>query len=197
MSAHGRVVTGYSYPMVAGYSYDSTNSEIVFSNAQFLARGVSWDIALDSNTDDSFYADNRRAEGGEGKFVGGTLTNTVDGLFAAGERFIMGLPAAAADGSYVYDDDQSKPYVASGCVTEWLSDGVYSYTATVLIKTRYNEIPERRETRGANTNYQTTPLTARIEKADDAKHSWKWISADFTTEDAALAALQTYLGYTE
>lgn len=191
--ANGRVIVGYAFPMVGRYA--NSNGTVTYTGARFLARGVDSQIQPDQASDSGFYADNIRAESDAGKFHGGTLNQTVDGLFAESEAFIMGLPAATEDG-YSYDDDQEIPFVGSGWVTAWQSDGVRSYTANLLCKVKYNQINKSAATQGENVTYQTQPLTARIERSDAAKHPWQWVSKDFDSEEGALSALKTKLGYT-
>ena len=192
--ANGKVITGYAWPMVARYNLSGTT--VTYSNARFLARGVDNSIQPDQASDSGFYADNMRAESDAGVFTGGTLSQTVDGLFPESETMIMGLPAATEDG-FEYNDDQNIPYVAAGWTTTWQSDGVRTYTANVLYKVKYNQIQKTARTHGENTEYQTQALTARIERSEAAKHPWQWTSVDFDTESEALAALKTKLGYTE
>ena len=191
--ANGKVITGYAWPMVAKYNLSGTT--VTYSDARFLARGVDVNIQPDQPSDSGFYADNMRAESDPGRFTSGTLNQTVDGLFPESETMIMGLPAATQDG-FEYNDDQEKPFVASGWVTEWQSAGVKSYTANVLYKVKYNEISKAAGTHGETISYQTQALTGQIERSDAAKHPWQWTSTDFDTEEAALAALKTKLGYT-
>ena len=192
--ANGKVITGYAWPMVAKYNLSGTT--VTYSDARFLARGVDNSIQPDQASDSGFYADNMRAESDAGVFTGGTLSQTVDGLFPESETMIMGLPAATEDG-FEYNDDQNIPYVAAGWTTTWQSDGVRTYTANVLYKVKYNQIQKTARTHGENTEYQTQALTARIERSEAAKHPWQWTSVDFDTESEALAALKTKLGYTE
>ena len=192
--ANGKVTIGYAFPMVAKYSYNGT--AVTYTDARFLARGVDVSIQPDQASDSGFYADNMRAESDAGVFTGGTLSQTVDGLFPESETMIMGLPAATEDG-FEYNDDQNIPYVAAGWTTTWQSAGVCTYTANVLYKVKYNQIQKTARTHGENTEYQTQALTARIERSDAAKHPWQWTSKDFDTEEEALSALKTKLGYTD
>lgn len=192
--ANGKVIVGYAFPMVGRYA--NSNGTVTYTGARFLARGVDNQIQPDQASDGGFYADNIRAESDAGKFRGGTLNQTVDGLFSESEAFIMGLPTPTQDG-YEYNDDQAIPYVGSGWVTAWQSDGERTYTANLLCKVKYNQIAKSAQTQGENVTYQTQPLTARIERSDAAKHPWQWVSTDFDTEEAALNALKTKLGYTE
>ena len=110
MSAAGQVKTGYSLPYVAKYA--ANNGSITYTSGQKLARGVSASYDIETSDDNKFYADNIEAENDSGVFQGGTLNMTVDGLLAASERLIMGLPDAdTSTGLTAYGDSQKIPDV--------------------------------------------------------------------------------------
>lgn len=193
MAAAGRVCTGFSLPYVATYAAAGTT--ITYSAGQKLARGVSVSIEPETGDDNNFYADNILAESASSTFTGGTLNLTVDGLLDAAEQLIMGTPAAS--NSWVtYDDDQSVPYVGVGFIARYMSDGVTSYVPIVLAKCMFNQISTSAETQEEEISWQTQELTAQIFRADDAKHSWKYVGASQTTEAAAEALIKTKLGIT-
>lgn len=183
--ANGRVCTGFSKPYVALYS--ASQGEITYSSGQILARGVDVSVEPGSASDDNkFFADNVAAETSAGTFTSGTLTLTVDGLLAAAEKLIMGLPTAGADGFTVYDDDQSIPYVGIGFIARYMSSGVTTYVPVVLTKCAFQQLPLSAATQGEDIDWQTTQLTAQILRGDDAKHSWKkaGLSGQATESDA-------------
>lgn len=170
--ANGRVCTGFSKPYVALYS--ASQGEITYSSGQILARGVDISVEPGSASDDNkFFADNVAAETSAGTFTSGTLTLTVDGLLAAAEKLIMGLPNADSDGWYTYDDDQSIPYVGIGFIARYMSSGVTTYVPVVLTKCAFQQLPMNAATQGEDIDWQTTQITAQVLRADDAKHSWK------------------------
>lgn len=191
MSAAGKVCTGFSKPYVAKYS--ASGGTISFTEGRKLARGVSVNIAPNSSDDNKFYADNVEAESAAGIFTGGTLTLTVDGLLRDSERFIMGLPSAGLDDFVAYGDNQDVPNIAVGFITRYMSDGVTTYVPTILIKTKFNQISSQANTQGDEIDWQTQELTASIMRAEDANHSWKYVGTDYSTEEAAEAALKTKL----
>lgn len=190
--ANGRVCTGFSKPWVAKYNADGGN--ISFSDARILARGVSVNVEAESSDDNNFYADNQLAESASGVFVGGTLTLTVDGLFTAAERFIMGLPEAGADGFVAYGDSQNTPYIAAGYIARFMSGGVTTYVPTVVVKTKFNVPSVDIATQEDEIDWQTQELTAAIMRGDDTNHTWKYIGSDYNTEEEAEAALKAKLG---
>lgn len=188
--AAGKVCTGFSKPYVAKYAASGTT--ITYSDGQLLARGVDVEIEPETADDNNFYADNVLAESGDKVFTGGSITLTVDGLFVAAEKLIMGLPTTTTGDWIDYDDDQSVPYVGIGFIARYMSDGVTSYTPYVLCKCRFNEISTSAATQEDQIDWQTQELTATIYRGDSAKHAWKKLGkTDYSTEDAAEAAIKT------
>lgn len=188
----GKVTIGFSKPYVAHYV--ANGGDISFLDAMVLARGVGVNIQPNSGSDNIFRADNQDAESEAGIFTGGTLTLTVDGLFVKAERFIMGLPETGEDGWTEYNDDQEAPYCAVGFIVKSMSGGQELYTPTILIKNKFNQIPVQANTQGTTIDWQTSELTANITRADNAKHSWKYIGANYSTEEEAERALQDKFG---
>lgn len=188
----GKVATGFSFPYVARYA--ANEGVITFSNAMELARGVSVNVSPTTSDANKFYANNQEAESGPNRFTGGTATLTVDGLLVAAERFIMGLPAAGDDGWTAYGDSAQIPYVAIGYIARFMSGGVESFTPTILIKTRFQQINSDYATQEEEIDWQTQELTADLFRGDDLNHSWKYLGTDYATETEALTALRTKLG---
>ena len=192
--AAGRVAIGFSKPYVADYV--NTAGVISFANARVLARGVGVEIDPDTSDDNIFYADNQAAESDTGAFTGGSITLTVDGLFSSAARFLYGLPAAGADGWTAYDDTAATGYKAVGYIAKYMSEGVVSYVPTVIIKCAFNQPGEELNTQEDEIDWQTTELSGRVLRGDDASHTWKYVSENgFATEALAEAALQAKLGY--
>lgn len=190
--ANGKVCTGFSLPYVANYS--ANGGVITYTNGRRLARGVNVSLSPNTSDDNNFYADNQLAESASGVFTGGTVDLTVDGLFIAAQRMIMGLPAAGTDGFTAVGDEQSVPYVGIGYITRYMSDGVTTYVPTVLVKAKFNQLSESAATQEDEISWQTQSLTAALMRGDDANHNWKYIGADYPTEAEAERALQVKLG---
>ena len=119
--ANGKVITGYSQPIVAKYTYSSNT--ISYSNVMPLARGVEVQMEVEIGDATNFFADNTIAEAVAGQFNGATATFTVDGLKDAARDMIAGLvttktiPVSSSTVSAkVYDDLQVIPYVGIGFV---------------------------------------------------------------------------------
>lgn len=196
--ANGRVITGYSMPKVAVYSFASNT--VTYTGLTPLARGVS--VSMDVETSDSsdFYADNVMAESAGGRFTGGSITLTVDGLKDAARKLIQGLPAettltVGSDTVKVleYDDRQSAPYVGIGFVVRYMENGVTSYVPVVLTKCIFDVDTLEAETQGENIDFQTAELTATIARDDTTNHTWRRIGEAQTTEALAEAVIAAML----
>lgn len=192
--ANGRVITGYSKPMVAIYSAEG--STVTYTGATALARGV--DVSIEPETSDSnnFYADNVLAESASGQFSGGTLTLTVDGLKDAARKLIMGLPEATSltvGGDtvevYEYDNRQVIPYCGVGFVVRYMEDGVTSYVPVVLPKVQFAVEGLEAATQEEEIDWQTQELTASIHRDDTTNQRWRRVAAGQTTEEKAVAVL--------
>lgn len=192
MAAAGRVTTGFSKPYVA--LYGETGGTISYTSGQKLARGVDVSIAPESTDDNIFYADNISAETDAGRFTGGTVTLTVDGLLASTRKLIFGLPTADAQGWTAFGDDMEIPYVGIGFIARQQSDGEVTYVPTVLVKCRFNLPEDSAATQEEEIDWQTQSLEAAILRGDDANHNWKFVGDDYDTEAEAEAALKTKLG---
>ena len=195
--ANGKVITGYSQPIVAKYSY-STNT-ISYSNVTPLARGVEVDMEVEIGDATNFFADNTISESVAGQFNGATATLTVDGLKDTARDLIAGLVTTKtiiANSSTVsakaYDDLQVIPYVGIGFVVRYMENGVTTYAPVILPKAQFSPESLKAATQGESVEFQTTELTATVMRADDANHTWKIVAADQTTEAAAVAVINAY-----
>lgn len=190
--AAGKVTTGFSKPYVA--LYGESSGTITYTSGQLLARGVDVTISPESGDDNIFYADNIAAETDAGRFTGGTVSLTVDGLLGTTRKLIFGLPTADEAGWTAFGDDMVVPYVGIGYIARQQSEGIVSYVPTVLAKCRFNLPEDTAATQEEEIEWQTQTLEAVIMRGDDANHNWKFIGNDFSTEAAAEAALKTKLG---
>lgn len=194
MSAAGKVLTGFSLPYVALYAHSGTT--VSYSSGQKLARGVSVSIEPESGDENNFYADNIAAESSPGVFTNGTVTLTVDGLLAAAEKLIMGLPTADQQGFMHYGDGMAIPYVGIGFVCRYQSDGVTTFTPVILRKCRFTSPGTEANTQEEEIDWQTQELSAAILRDDSATHDWKYVGGDESSESAAEAKIKTAFSIT-
>lgn len=192
--AFGKVKTGYSRPWVALYSASGTT--VTYSSGMRLARGVEASYDIETADDNKFYADNIEAESDSGAFQSGTLNMTVDGLLAAAEKLIMGLPTAGSDGLTPYGDDQAIPDCGVGFIYRYMSDGVTYYTPLIFPRVKFSQLSGSGATQEESIDWQTQELTAAIKRAEDEKRNWKYVGEDEDTEAAAEAVIKTFLGVT-
>lgn len=199
--ANGKVCTGFSMPWVALYSAE--NGTITYSGGIPLARGVDVSLSVESNNDNDFYADNVLAESDTQSFSSGTVSLTVDGLKDAARKLISGVTTtravtpsgqgATAVDFDVYDDDAAVPYVGIGFIARYMEDGVTTYMPVIINKCKFSPEGLDAATQEENIEFQTASLEATIYRDDSAKHAWKMVGADQTTEAAAYAAIQAIL----
>lgn len=196
--ANGRVITGFSLPYVAEYGTTTgTNGvELDYSSGSILARGVSVSLSVDSADDNNFYADNVIAETAGGTFGSGEVTLTVDGLFDAAMKLILGLPTADGSGWTHYGDDMNIPYCGVGFIVRYMSAGVTTYVPVVLHKCKF-QIPNLdANTQEDSIDWQTQELTASVLRDDTSNHEWRVIGSAQTTEASAEALIKSYLSIT-
>lgn len=195
--ANGKVITGYSNPIVAKYTY--SGGAISYSDKMPLARGVEVSIEIETGDATNFYADNTIAESVAGQFNGATATLTVDGLKKAARTLIAGLVTTGTItvgsdtvNTTVYDDLQVIPYVGIGFVVRYMENGVTTYVPVIFPKAQFSPEGLEAATQGEEVEFQTTELEATIMRADDANHSWKVIAEDQDTEADAVAVINAY-----
>lgn len=187
MAVAGRVITGFSKPYVAIYN---GGAQPAYSNKTVLARGVSVAFDIDEATDDNnFYADNIKAESVAGSFGGGTVTLTVDGLFTAAEKLILGLPEEVNSWT-AYGDGITTPYCGLGFVVRYMSEGVTSYVPVILNKVKFAMPSLNAATQEEEIDWQTQELTAQVMRGDFENHVWMQKGAAQTTEAAAVSMIE-------
>lgn len=195
--ANGKVITGYSKPIVAKYVYNQ--GTISYTDVTPLARGVEVNLEVEIGDATNFFADNTIAESVAGQFNGATATLTVDGLKATARDLIAGLVTSKtiiANSSTVsakaYDDLQVIPYVGIGFVVRYMENGVTSYAPVILPKAQFSPESISAATQGESVEFQTTELQATVMRADDANHTWKVVAEDQTTEALAVGVIEGY-----
>ena len=192
-TAAGRVCTGFSKPYVAQYSASGT--AVTYTSPVELARGVSVTIDPESSDSNVFYANNIQAEQESGEFSGGTLNLTVDGLLIEKTALLMGLDTpTGADAWISFGTNSPAPFFGVGFVTRYRSGGVTSFVPTLIAKVKFDQIGNDAETQEEDIDWQTQELTATVLRDDSTDRIWKWVGTDYTTESAAVDALETKLG---
>ena len=195
--ANGKVITGYSQPIVAKYTF--ANNTITYSDVMTLARGVEVSMEVETGDATNFQADNTIAEAVAGQFNGATATLTVDGLKDTARNLIAGITSTGTItvggdtvNTVIYDDLQVIPYVGIGFVVRYMENGATTYAPVILPKAQFSPESLDAATQGEEVEFQTTELTATVMRADDANHSWKVVAEDQDTEADAVAVINAY-----
>lgn len=193
--AHGKVIIGFSAPFVA--KYNNAGGTVTYSVGMRLARGVNVDLDVETTDDNDFYADGVIAESDGSKFKKGAVKYTVDGLHDAAERFINGLPepekmsygAEKTVNITKYGDKANPPYLGTGFVVWYQSDGVVTYQPVMLTKVKFKPHKTSAKTKEEEKDWQTQDLEAIIHRDDTEEHNWKWLAEEQSTEEEAIAIL--------
>lgn len=197
--AAGRVCTGFSYPVVA--LYQNAGGVVSHTGGRELARGVDVNLNINTSDNNTFYANNVASESENGRFSGGTVGLTVDGLHGDAERMIYGIPEPAETTFgekkikvTKVGDSAEAPYVGIGIIVRYMSAGHEIYVPVVFPKTKFRQLNLSAKTQdGPNLSWQTQALTADLHRDDSADHDWKWVCEDQTTEADARAVLDAIL----
>jgi len=198
----GKVITGFSAPYVGLYS--NNGGTVVYTKGRRLARGVEVSLDVETSDDNEFYADNVLAESETGKFSGGKVSLTVDGLHDDAEKMIYGLPEPEkytyGENKTVdvlnYGDDANPPYVGIGFVIAFESGSLETFQPMVLTKGKFATHGTDAKTREKQKDWQTQALEAAIHRDETPKHNWKKLFAEQPTEAEAIAILEAFLGVT-
>lgn len=191
-------IIGCSYLKYAKYA--ASGNTVSYSDGGTAAKLVSVQVALDSASDNDFYADNAIDET-DNVFAGGTLTVKTNDLTDAVSKVILGLQSQALSSvtgitdeaeEILFDNRQLTPYLGIGLVIKHRRGGVDAWTGIVLNKVLFNVPADAAETQGKQISWQTPELTAKIMRDDSAYQGWKK-QATFTTEAQAIVYLNNRL----
>lgn len=196
---------GLSKPYYAIYDWDGkSETEPSYKEGGLLGKYTDLSISLDEAGDNILYADNGPAES-DNQFSGGTASITTDDLRPESLTPVWGVKSEAMPSGttvtadavwYVFDDDQATPYLGLGGVIKKKVGGIYKWVAFVLTKVQLSNPGIVATTQGETISWQTQALSAKILRADDAKHRWFMISSALDTEADAEAAVKKYLKIT-
>lgn len=184
---------GVSQPYYAMYNPNSGSP--TYSGLKKLGKATQVDITVDNKDPQVLYADNGPAES-VNFFTGGSVNMGIDELGLAEAADILGLDDTS--NALVFYADTNTPYVGLGFIVMKVFEGTVKWRLVILYKCQFKLPDYSITTKGETVEFQTPSLEAQILRDDSTGTGgsrWsKW--ADYTTEAAALAALQTELGST-
>lgn len=194
-------IKGLSIPVFGKYT--NTSGTISYSEGKTIGHAISYSIETESSDDNPLYGDNKIIEHDNGTFLSGTLTLETSELTNEVSQWLLGLTentvsvgtgqTATSVTEYVFDDDLRPLVCGFGIIELHQVNDVDVYITRILPKVVPNIPSDAATTRGETIDWQTSEITFRIERADDAKHSWKRV-ATHESEADALAYLQQVLG---
>lgn len=196
--AKGRVITGFSHPVIA--KYNAPGGPGSYTDGMVAARGVSVDLDINTADDNNFYADNAVAETEAGIFTDGTMTLGLDGMHPDVERFVLGLdePRTVEVGGQSIQlagtgTGANPPYVGVGFVIEYKSGGQNIYVPAYVTKAKFRQGGFSARTRGESIDWQSVEATVDLHRDDTENRYWKEIGPDCASENEATALLHALL----
>ena len=200
--ADGRVITGFSHPVVA--LYNAPGGPGSYTEGRIAARGVSMNLDVQTADNNDFYADNAVAESEAGIFADGTLTLGLDGMHPGVERFVLGLEEPRevdVNGTKVRlsgtGTSANPPYVGVGMIVEYKSNGYNIYVPVYFTKGKFRQAGMGAQTRQGSINWQTQEMLVDLHRDDTDLHHWKEVGEDCATEAEAIAILHACLSVAE
>lgn len=195
-------IIGCSYLKYAKYA--ESQGVVSYSDGGTAAKLVSVNVALDSASDNDFYADNSIDETDK-VFSGGTLTVNTNDLTDAVSKALLGLQDAALESitgitdssvkELLFDDRQVVPYLGIGMVIKHQRAGAAAWTGIILPKVQFSVPNDAAETQGKQISWQTPELVGSIMRDDSAYRAWKK-QATFATEAQAVLYINSRLNIT-
>lgn len=182
---------GLSEPYYAKYS--NSNGSISYTSPTKLGKAIQVDVTVEGKDPVKLYADNGPVES-VSLFGGGTCTLGIDELSLAVAADVLGLTPPGT-GALTFTADAIAPYVGLGFIVKKVYEGTVKWRVVVLYKCQFKTPDWSISTQGETVEFQTPSLEADILRDDASPAKWCMMQ-DYESESAALAAMQTALGYT-
>lgn len=189
---------GYSNPYIAKYTANGAG-KVGYSDGLRLGRGVNRTTTVENGSTNDFYADNKLAETSGGVFSSGELSVAVAELTAESGKAILGLQEKEIEVNgkkekvIAYNDNMKAPLLGYGDIIKQRINGVDSWVAAILPKIQFNIPEDAATTQGAEIDWQTSTVTAKIMRDDTADHNWKY-EKTYSSESEADSFIRHFLG---
>ena len=195
-------IKGLSIPTFGKYAY--SQGSVTYSNGATIGHAIEYSFEPEMSDDNPLYGDNMIVEHDNGVFTGGTLTLQTSELTQTTSKTLLGLTAgtftvgegtgSTTVNTYLYDDSASPVTIGFGIIEEHQIDDVTKYCAVILPKCRPKFTSAAATTRGETIDWQTQEIAFSVERSDATGHPWRIDADPFTTESAAQAYLNAFLG---
>lgn len=185
---------GLSKPYFSVY----TESTGAYAGATLMGKATTWELSLDSGSDNVLYGDNAPAES-ETQFAGGTIAIGTTELDASVIVPLLGVTkttetiGTASVEVLHYDDRQTVPYVGVAAIRKAMIGGVVKYQAIMLNKVKFSNLAESLETQGETITWNTPTIEGTVSKDDSTYHEWKKESGLLATEAEAIAVITAWM----
>lgn len=158
-----------------------------------LCRSVSVSASIDVAEAVRWYSDNGLQESSAPYFNNGTISFNCDSLADATIEEIFGVTAPTSPDTWLaYNRDNTAVKCAVGFVARMQVNGVVSYVPVIFPSIQFKPFALNAASQTESVTFQETQLEGTI--FADANGNWKYIDgAEYTTEAAAITALQTKL----
>lgn len=172
-----------------------TDSAISYSGGAVLAKGITANIAIETN-DVKLYADDAVCES-DHSFSSGTVTIEVDNLTNAAQLALLGytegaeVDASSGAKELKASGTDSPAFVGFGFYGKKVVNKVNFWRAIWLKKVQFKEPADEMKTKGESVEFGSTSLEGTIMVAADG--FWKE-EGTFDTEDEAITWLNTKAG---
>lgn len=192
-------IKGLSKLVLAPYS--ATGNTVTYGSPVVQEKMASYSYTVERASSDGLCLDNYEAEKDGGEFGSGTLTLGTGDLSNATSEAILSVKkntvtvGSSSVDELVFDDDTKGKELGVGVIELHQVNNSDFWRAVWFHRIQFAIPAGTATTKGASINWQTPELTGSILRSDayDAsagKHPWK-ATADFTSEDDALAYLQS------
>ena len=177
---------GLLHPVFAPITAETPNSAITYGTGIVVAKAVSADVTW-NRSNNPFYADDAIAEN-DNAIIGGSIKFGIDHLALTVAQTMLGEEKATVSTIDEYTEtDAIAPAGGFGYIRVLRRNGVTSYRAYWVHKTRFGIASETAKTKGQNTVWENPTiegdvLGVYIDISGSAKYRTK---ADFSTYAAA------------
>lgn len=177
---------GLLHPVFAPISAETANSAITYGTGIVVAKAVSADVTW-NRSNNPFYADDAVAEN-DNSIIGGSIKFGIDHLALSVANTMLGETKATVSSIDEYTEtDAIAPAGGFGYIRVLRKNGVTSYRAYWVHKTRFGVASETAKTKGQSIAWENPTIEGdvigvHIDSSGNAQYRTK---ADFSTYAAA------------
>lgn len=190
-------IIGAKYVVYAPITERKYGVRPTYGTGKVLAKLTKVDVNI-TNTNTKLYADDATAEV-DHSFTSGTVAVGLDDLTNEAQKGILGNKEETEDTVKVLTKaaNDEPPHVGLGYMRSRKRNGVKSWEANIFLDVMFQEPNTSSNTKGENIEFQTPELTADIMTCEGYNGGAYQEIAEFSTENAAKAWIDTKLNVSE